>query len=105
MGWIRGEWTAVLHDRLRARRAVESMMATVVPQAGRVLVVENGVYGERIAQICAQYRIAHERIVGRLAAGPDLAGIADALDARLRWRRALHAPRGRSSRDHHRPAE
>ena len=48
--------------------AVESMIAALVPAQGRLLVVENGVYGERIAQICAQYGIAHERVVGRLDA-------------------------------------
>jgi 2-aminoethylphosphonate-pyruvate transaminase len=44
--------------------AVESMVAALVPKDGRLLIAENGVYGERIAQICAQYSIAHERLVG-----------------------------------------
>jgi 2-aminoethylphosphonate-pyruvate transaminase len=44
--------------------AVESMVAALVPNNGRVLIAENGVYGERIAQICAQYSIAHERLIG-----------------------------------------
>ena len=50
-----------------------------MPQTGRLLVVENGVYGERIAQMCAQYRIAHERISGDWMQAPDLA----AIEARL----------------------
>ena len=41
--------------------AVESMIAGPGAADGRLLVVENGVYGERIAQMCAQYGIAHER--------------------------------------------
>ena len=55
------EWSAVLVTG-SGTAAVESMIAALVPETGRLLVVENGVYGERMAQICAQYRIAHERI-------------------------------------------
>ena len=56
-------------------------MAALVPEGGRLLIVENGVYGERIAQICAQYRIEHERIVGSWMQAPDTAAIAARLDA------------------------
>ena len=61
--------------------AVESMVAALVPQAGRLLIVENGVYGERVAQISAQYGIAHERIVGDWMQAPDLSAIVARLDA------------------------
>ena len=36
--------------------AVESMIAALVPANGRLLIVENGVYGERIAQIARAVR-------------------------------------------------
>ena len=75
------EWSAVLMTA-SGTAAVESMMAALVPETGRVLVVENGVYGERMAQICSRYRIAHERISGPWMDAPDLAGIAATLDAR-----------------------
>jgi 2-aminoethylphosphonate-pyruvate transaminase len=39
--------------------ALESMIAALVPAKGKLLIVQNGVYGERIAQIAAQYQIAH----------------------------------------------
>ena len=52
--------------------AVECMIASLVPADGRLLVVENGVYGERIAQICAQYGIAHERVAGDWMRGAGL---------------------------------
>jgi 2-aminoethylphosphonate-pyruvate transaminase len=74
------EWTVVLMTG-SGTAAVESMMASVVPEGGRVLIVENGVYGERIAQMCAQYRIAHERIVGSWMEAPDVEAIAERLDA------------------------
>jgi 2-aminoethylphosphonate-pyruvate transaminase len=74
------EWTVVLMTG-SGTAAVESMMASVVPEGGRVLSVENGVYGERIAQMCAQYRIAHERIVGSWMEAPDVEAIAERLDA------------------------
>ena len=74
------EWTAVLMTG-SGTAAVESMMASVVPEGGRVLIVENGVYGERIAQMCAQYRISHERIIGSWMEAPDIAAVAARLDA------------------------
>jgi len=54
------QWRAVLITA-SGTGAVESMLASLVPGSGRVLVVENGVYGERMAQICARYGIAHAR--------------------------------------------
>ncbi len=71
-------WAAVLITG-SGTAAVESMVAALVPERGRLLIVENGVYGERIAQICAQYRIAHERLSGDWMQAPDL----DAVAARL----------------------
>jgi 2-aminoethylphosphonate-pyruvate transaminase len=73
------EWTVVLMTG-SGTAAVESMMASVVPEGGRVLIVENGVYGERIAQMCAQYRIPHDRIVGSWMVAPDVEAIAARLD-------------------------
>ena len=57
-------WTAVLMTG-SGTAAVESMMRPLVRPNGRLLIVENGVYGERIAQMCSQYGIAHERVFGR----------------------------------------
>ncbi len=74
------EWTVVLMTG-SGTAAVESMIASVVPEAGRVLIVENGVYGERIAQMCAQYRIPHERVVGSWMEALDVNAIAARLDA------------------------
>jgi 2-aminoethylphosphonate-pyruvate transaminase len=39
--------------------AVEATIATLVPRAGRVLVLANGAYGERMATICEVAGIAH----------------------------------------------
>jgi len=74
------QWSAVLLTG-SGTAAVESMIVSLVPEQGRVLVVENGVYGERIAQICARYRIEHERLVGSWMEAPDLRAIAARLDA------------------------
>lgn len=73
-------WSAVLITG-SGTAAVESMVAALVPAAGRLLTVENGVYGERIAQMCVQYRIAHERIAGDWMRAPELAAVAARLDA------------------------
>jgi 2-aminoethylphosphonate-pyruvate transaminase len=72
------QWAAVLLTA-SGTAAVESMVAAMVPKSGRLLIVENGVYGERIALICAQYGIAHERIIGDWLQAPDLG----AIEARL----------------------
>ncbi|HVW70757.1 MAG TPA: 2-aminoethylphosphonate aminotransferase [Steroidobacteraceae bacterium] len=73
-------WTAVLMTG-SGTAAVESMVASLVPEGGRLLVVENGVYGDRIAQMCAQYRIPHERVVGSWMEAPSPASIAAKLDS------------------------
>jgi 2-aminoethylphosphonate-pyruvate transaminase len=61
--------------------AVESMIAALVPEQGRLLVVENGVYGERIAQIAKQYRIDYEVVRHDWMSAPDLDAIAGRLDS------------------------
>ncbi len=73
-------WAAVLLTA-SGTAAVESMLAALVPQTGRVLVVENGVYGERMTQICARYGVSHERVGGSWLAAPDPTEIAALLDA------------------------
>jgi 2-aminoethylphosphonate-pyruvate transaminase len=83
------EWSAVLMTA-SGTAAVEGMLAALVPETGRVLVVENGVYGERMAQICSRYRIAHERIIGSWMDAPDLASIAATLDAGAGKERFTH---------------
>lgn len=74
------EWSAVLMTA-SGTGAVESMVAALAPEKGRLLIVENGVYGERMAQICAQYRIPHERLIGDWMRAPDLGAIAQRLDS------------------------
>src|SRR6185437_7714796 len=79
------QWTAVLLSA-SGTGAVESMVASVVPGDGRVLNVENGVYGERIAQICAQYRIPCQRLVGDWMQPVDVT----ALESLARQERCTH---------------
>src|ERR1700759_2136621 len=63
-------WSATLISA-SGTGAVESMIASLVPAQGRLLVIENGVYGDRMTQICAQYGIAHERLIGDWMRSPD----------------------------------
>ncbi|HVR34707.1 MAG TPA: 2-aminoethylphosphonate--pyruvate transaminase [Methylomirabilota bacterium] len=39
---------------------VESVLSTVVPDTGRLLILANGAYGERMARIAARLRLPHE---------------------------------------------
>jgi 2-aminoethylphosphonate-pyruvate transaminase len=88
-GLDEAQWTVALVSA-SGTGAVESMVATLVPESGRVLVVENGVYGERIAQICARYRIAYERLTGDWMLAPDAAAIAARLNAAPAQARFTH---------------
>jgi 2-aminoethylphosphonate-pyruvate transaminase len=83
------QWAAVLMTA-SGTAAVESMVAAMVPQSGRLLIVENGVYGERIALICAQYGVAHERVVGDWMEAPDYPAIAAQLASRPMSSRFTH---------------
>ena len=74
------DWSAVLMTG-SGTAAVESMVAALVPENGKLLVIENGVYGERITQIASQYRIAHEVVKHDWMDAPDLTRIAATLDA------------------------
>jgi 2-aminoethylphosphonate-pyruvate transaminase len=75
-----GVWAAVLLTG-SGTAAVESMTTALVPAGGRLLNLENGVYGDRIAQMCAQYGIPHERVIGNWMEPLDLNAIAARLDA------------------------
>jgi 2-aminoethylphosphonate-pyruvate transaminase len=72
------QWTAVLMTG-SGTAAVDSMMASVPPEQAQVLVLENGVYGERMAQMCDQYRIAHHTLKGAWLDAPDLEQVAACL--------------------------
>ena len=64
-------WSAVLMTG-SGTAAVESMIAGLVPEGGRLLVVENGVYGDRIAQIAKQYGIDYEVAKYEWMQAPDI---------------------------------
>ncbi len=73
-------WSAVLVTG-SGTAAVESMIASLVPADGRLLVVDNGVYGDRIAQIATTYGIDHAVSKHDWMRPLDLDAIGDALDA------------------------
>jgi 2-aminoethylphosphonate-pyruvate transaminase len=54
-------WAAVLLTG-SGTAAVEAMISSLVPDTGRLLVIENGVYGERITRIAQIHRIAVETL-------------------------------------------
>jgi len=72
-------WSAVLMTG-SGTAAVESMIAGLVPEGGRLLVVENGVYGDRIAQIAKQYGIEYEVAKYEWMQAPDIDAIIALLD-------------------------
>jgi 2-aminoethylphosphonate-pyruvate transaminase len=67
-------WAAVLITG-SGTAAVEAMLTSIVPAEGRLLIIENGVYGERMARIARTYGIAHSRVSGGWAEAIDLAAV------------------------------
>ena len=55
--------------------AVEAMLASLAPADARTLVVSNGVYGERMAEMLAAHGRPHVRLAGDWLAAPDLAAV------------------------------
>ena len=74
------EWAAVLLTG-SGTAAVEAMVTSCVPSTGRLLVVENGVYGERMSRIADAYGISFERVSSAWDAAMDLTAIESALNA------------------------
>jgi 2-aminoethylphosphonate-pyruvate transaminase len=64
-----GRWAAVPISG-SGTAAVEAMVASLVPSAGRLLSIENGVYGERISALAAFHGIALTRL--QLAWGEEI---------------------------------
>jgi 2-aminoethylphosphonate-pyruvate transaminase len=83
------QWAAVLLTA-SGTAAVESMLAALVPESGRALIVENGVYGERMTRICAQYAIAHQRLACDWMQAPDCDAIEALLDSAPAGARYTH---------------
>ena len=55
------EWTAVLITG-SGTSAMEAMLISLVPVDGRVLIIENGVYGERLSRIAEIYNINYSKL-------------------------------------------
>ena len=68
----RGEFTAVLLTG-SGTAALEAAVNSVLSPAGRLVVVANGVYGERIAAMAEAARLPHTVVAGEWTAPPDLA--------------------------------
>jgi len=73
-------WTAVLLTG-SGTAAVEAMVSSLVPDQGRLLVVENGVYGERMTHIARRHGIACETVQHDWTAPMDLAAVRERLAA------------------------
>ena len=73
-----GQYTSVLLTG-SGTAMVEAVTASAVPDGGRLLVVQNGVYGERIARIARVHGIAHDVVECSPMERPSLDAIATRL--------------------------
>ncbi len=67
-----GQWSTVLLTG-SGTSAMEAMVTSLTPDSGRLLVIENGVYGERLSRIAAIHGIHHESLHHEWGAPIDLA--------------------------------
>lgn len=77
------EWTSVLLAG-SGTAAVEAMLTSVVAEDGKVLVIENGVYGERMARMCKVHGIDHCEVTHAWGDAIDLEAVAKELDLNTR---------------------
>jgi len=63
--------------------AVEAMLATLVPKHSRILVLANGAYGTRLADICSAQGIEHAVLRAGNATPFDIAAVDHALSGRM----------------------
>src|SRR5256712_2831469 len=75
-----GGFTAVLITG-SGTAALEAAVTSVLSARGRLVVVSNGVYGERIAAMAAAARLPHTVVEGAWTEPPDLAAVERALGA------------------------
>lgn len=61
--------------------ALEAAVTSVLSPSGRLVVISNGVYGERIAAMASAARLAHVVVDGAWMAPPDLAAVEAAVRA------------------------
>src|SRR6185369_15253359 len=61
--------------------ALEMAVASVLSPSGRLVVVSNGVYGERIASMAAAHGLAHDVVASEWTARPDLQAVERAASA------------------------
>ena len=71
-------WTAVLVGG-SGTSAMEAMLASLLPQDANVLVLENGVYGERLSRIVSIYGIRNQALKAAWGEEIDLKALADLL--------------------------
>ena len=74
------KWAAVLFAG-SGTAAVEAMLATLIAKTGKVLVIENGVYGERMSDLLRTYGILNNRLSYEWGQRINLDDIEQALDA------------------------
>lgn len=73
-------WAAVLLSG-SGTAAMEAMVSSLVPAQGKLLIIENGVYGERLAKIAQIYGIAHSSLPHSWGAEIDIQQLEQALQA------------------------
>jgi len=83
-------WTAVALGG-SGTTAMEAMLSSLIPEGDRLLVLENGVYGERLSSIARIHGIGYEPLAHRWGEAVDLERLDNALQSgQFKWLAAVH---------------
>src|SRR5210317_1880961 len=74
-----GEWSPVLLGG-SGTTAMEAMISSMIPRDGRLLILENGVYGERLARIAELHGIENYSVKRDWLEAWDLSAVQEALE-------------------------
>ena len=74
------DWTAVLLTG-SGTAAVEAMLTSLVPADGRILIIDNGAYGARMAKMAGVYGINHDTVSSAWGDPVDTDAVASRLEA------------------------
>jgi 2-aminoethylphosphonate-pyruvate transaminase len=82
-------WAAILLTG-SGTSAMEAMMSSVIPVNSKVLVVENGVYGERLSKICSIHEIPYQTMHHEWGQAVDLARLEQSLTSDIAFVAVVH---------------
>ncbi len=83
------DWAAVLLTG-SGTATIEAMLLSLAPEKAPILIIENGVYGERLGKIAAIHGLAHQRLCHEWGEAIDLDRLAEKLSHKIAYVALVH---------------